>query len=70
MVYVVAIVGFIAGFALALQIVGYLLRDRPRDELLTNRGLRMTYGLLAWAIAALTSYCAIAVFRFYFPEAS
>lgn len=67
MVYVVAILGLIAGFVLALHIVGYLLRDRPREDLLTDRGLRMTYGLLAWALAALTSYCAVVVFKYYFP---
>lgn len=67
MVYVVAVLGLVVGFGLALQVVGFLLRDRPREDLLKDRGLRMTYGLLAWAIAALTSYCAVVVFRYYFP---
>ena len=70
MIYVMGVFGFIGGFALALKLVGYLLRDRSREELLEDKGLRVTYGLLTWGIAAFTSYCAILMFKFYFPTYS
>ena len=55
MIYATAIIGFLMGFALALKILAYLLRDRSRDDLLKDSSLRITYGLLAWAIAARTA---------------
>lgn len=67
MVYVVGVIGFISGFALGVIILSRLLKNRSRDELLNDRGLRFTYGLLAWAIAALTSYSAVALYKYYFP---
>lgn len=67
MIYLVGIVGFVAGFALALRVLAYLLKDRPADDLLGDRGLRFTYGLLAWGIAGLTAFCAIMVYKTYFP---
>ena len=70
MLYVMGIFGFISGFALALKLVGYLLRQRSREELLEDKGLRTTYGLLTWGIAAFTAYCAVLAFKFYFPEYS
>lgn len=66
MIYVVGIVGFIAGFALGLRIIGYLLKDRSPQDLLEDKSLRMTYGLLAWGIAGLTAFCAIHVYKMYF----
>jgi hypothetical protein len=68
MIYLVGILGFVAGFALGLRILAYLLRDRPAEDLLQDRGLRFTYGLLAWGIAGFTAFCAITVFRTYFPD--
>lgn len=67
MIYLVGIIGFVAGFALSLRVLGYLLKDRPAEDLLEDRGLRLTYGLLAWGIAALTAFCAVAVYKSYFP---
>lgn len=66
MIYVVGIIGFIAGFALGLRIIGYLLKDRSPEDLLGDKSLRMTYGLLAWAIAGLTAFCAIHAYKVYF----
>ncbi len=66
MIYVVGIIGFIAGFALGLKILGYLLKDRSQEDLLQDKSLRMTYGLLAWAIAGLTAFCAIHAYKMYF----
>lgn len=67
MIYVVGIAGFVAGFALALRILGYLLKGRSHEDLLEDRGLRMTYGLLAWGIAGLASFCAVVLYKMYFP---
>ncbi len=70
MVYVIGIIGFIGGFGLALKVVGWLLRDRTREELLEDKGLRITYGLLSWGIATFSAYCAVMVFKYYFPTYS
>ena len=66
MIYVVGIIGFITGFALGLKILGYLLKERSQEDLLQDKSLRMTYGLLAWGIAGLTSFCAIHAYKIYF----
>lgn len=68
MIYLVGVIGFIAGFALALRILAYLLKDRPSSDLLEDRGLKFTYGLLAWGIAAFTAFCAVTVYKVYFPS--
>jgi divalent metal cation (Fe/Co/Zn/Cd) transporter len=67
MVYVAGIIGFIGGFVLALQILGRLLKDRPREDLLQDKSLRFTYGLLAWGVAGFSAFCAVTLYRFYFP---
>lgn len=69
MVYVIGILGFVCGFALALQIIAHLLKDRSREELLEDRGLRLTYGLLTWGIAGFSAYCAVMLYKYYFPVA-
>lgn len=70
MVYVAGILGFIGGFALAMKILGYLLKDRSREELLQDRGLRLTYGLLAWGVAGFSAFCAVTLYKYYFPVAA
>ena len=67
MVYVAGVIGFIGGFVLALPILGRLLKDRPREDLLQGKSLRFTYGLLAWGVAGFSSFCAVTLYRFYFP---
>lgn len=69
MLYIVGIVGFIGGFALAMKLIAYLLKDRPREDLLEDRGLRFTYGLLAWGVAGFTAFCAVTMYKIYFPVA-
>lgn len=66
MIYVAGIIGFIGGFSLALGLIGYLLKDRPRTDLLEDKGLRLTYGLLAWALAGISSYSMIWLYKYYF----
>lgn len=65
MVYVVGIIGFIGGFALSLFILNMWLRDRSRAELLHDDGLKWTYGLFAWLVAALASYASVQVYTTY-----
>ncbi len=67
MIYLVGIIGFVAGFALALRVLAYLLKDRPTEDFLADRGVRFTYGLLAWGIAGFTAFCAVMVYKTYFP---
>ena len=66
MVYVVGTIGFFSGFVLGIFILNFLLRDRSRLELLEDRGLKWTYGLFAWVIAAITSYAAVQSYYIYF----
>lgn len=69
MIYVVGVLGFICGFALALQIIARLLKERTREELLEDKGLRMTYGLLTWGIAGFSAYCTVMLYKYYFSVA-
>jgi len=66
MVYVVGTIGFLGGFALGLLILNRLLADRSRAELLEDRGLKWTYGLLAWIVAAIGSFAAVQSYSLYF----
>jgi ABC-type antimicrobial peptide transport system permease subunit len=65
MVYVIGIIGFIAGFALGQMILYFLLRHKSRDELLTDSSLKWQYGLLNWAVAGLCSYAAVYLYGEY-----
>lgn len=68
MIWLVGIVGFISGFAAGQMILLRLLKDRTRDELLSDRSLRWRYGLFNWLIAIGTCVCAIITYRHYFPD--
>lgn len=66
MVYVFGTIGFFAGFVLGVFLLNHLLKDRSRAELLEDRGLKWTYGLFAWIVAAVTSYAAVQSYQMYF----
>lgn len=66
MVYVVGIFGLICGFVLGQFWLLKLLKDRPRDELINNKKLRWTYGVLNWIVAGVTSYCFVFLYNYYF----
>lgn len=56
MVYVVGIIGFIGGFLAGQLLLLRLLKDRPTEDLLNNKSLKWTYGILNWIIAAIGAY--------------
>lgn len=70
MVYVFGIVGFFAGFALGVLMLKVLLRGRSNKELLEDTGLKWTYGLFVWIVAAVTSYVAVQSYYIHFESGS
>jgi hypothetical protein len=66
MIYVFGILGFIGGFALGQMVLYFLLRQYSREELLNDKNLRWTYGILNWLIALLGSYSFVVVYQQYF----
>lgn len=65
MVYLIGFIGFFCGFALGLMVLNVLLKDRPVNELLESKGLRLRYGLFAWLIAGLSAYAAVWMYKIY-----
>ncbi len=70
MIYVIGTIGFFSGFSLGLFILKGLLQDRSRAELLEDRGLKWTYGLFVWIVAAVTSYAAVQSYSIYIENGS
>ncbi len=68
MVWLAGFVGLLSGFAAGQVILMRLLKDKTRHELLTDKDLRLKYGLFNWLIAAGTCMIAIGLYRYYFPE--
>ena len=66
MVYIVGVIGFIGGFVLGLMILQRWLKDRSKEDLMENDGLKWAYGVFNWLIAALGAYCSIALYNIYF----
>ncbi|MBN8520759.1 MAG: hypothetical protein J0L77_02520 [Alphaproteobacteria bacterium] len=59
MVYVFGIVGFLGGFAAGVFVIGQILRGRSRTELIQNKSLRWTYGLMVWVLAGLGAWAGV-----------
>ena len=68
MEWIVGILGLLAGFAAGQLILLRLLKDKSQHDLLYDKNLRLKYGLFNWLVAAGTCLCALAVYRYYFPE--
>lgn len=66
MVYLVGITGLMCGFAFGQMILYFMLRHRPREDLLQDRGLKWKYGTLNWLLAFAGAYSFIAIYRDYF----
>jgi hypothetical protein len=68
MEWVVGFLGLLAGFAAGQLLLLRLLKDKSQHDLIYDRSLRLKYGLFNWLIAAGTCLCALALYRYYFPE--
>lgn len=66
MVYIIGVIGFIGGFAFGQMVLWFLLRHRPRADLLKDESLKWTYGILNWLIAGMGSYAFVFMYRAYF----
>lgn len=65
MEWVVGIVGFIVGFGAGQMLLLKLLKDRSRQELLHDKQLHWTYGLLNWGVAVGMCLLALWMYRYY-----
>ena len=63
MVYAVAIVGFVLGFALGLFVLSIKLKDKTNEELLKNKNLWWAYGTLNWIIAIICSISSVYLYK-------
>ena len=66
MVYVVGIIGFICGFIGGQYWLLKLLKGRSKEELLNNKKLSWTYGLLNWILAGVGAYTFVFLYQYYF----
>lgn len=66
MVYLAGFIGLIAGFVAGQGVLYVLLRNRAREELLSDSSLKWTYGVLNWIIAFAFSYLAMTLYKYYF----
>ena len=65
MVYLFGVIGFFVGFAFGLMLLYVLLRHRSNRELLTDDSLKLKFGLLNWALAALGAYLFVQLYHQY-----
>lgn len=54
-------IGLVCGFIFGMGVNAYLLQGMPREQLRTNRNLRMRYGALNWGLAVLGGLIAIVI---------
>lgn len=66
MIYLMGILGFVGGFILGQMVLYFLLRHKTKEELLNDKSLKWTYGLINWAFAGLGSYGLIVLYKQYF----
>ena len=66
MVYVFGFIGLVIGFAAGQVFIYFQLRDRKREDILNDRGLRWTYGVFNWIIAAIGVYCFVFMYNHFF----
>lgn len=62
MLYVVGTIGFFGGFLLGQMILAILLRDKTREQLLSDKSLRWKYGVLNWITAFGTAAGAVYIY--------
>ncbi|MEM7618528.1 MAG: hypothetical protein AAF244_03990, partial [Pseudomonadota bacterium] len=57
--------GFVCGFFVGQFLLLRLLKDRPTEELLNNKSLKWTYGVLNWIIAGIGAYSFVFLYQYY-----
>ncbi len=66
MVYLVGFFGFVIGFFSGQMLLLSLLKDRPKKDLLENKTVRWTYGILNWVMAGIGAYSFVFLYQHYF----
>ncbi len=62
MIYLIAVLGLIAGFVIGQTIIYFLLSDTPADVIKNDKDLKIKYGLLNWMIALIFAWLAVTFF--------
>ncbi len=66
MVYIVGFTGLVLGFFAGQLLLLFLLRQRSNREILSDKSIKWTYGLLNWILAGIGAYSAIMLYNIYF----
>ena len=66
MVYLFGILGFLGGFMAGLIVINIFLHNVSKQDLLTTRSYRWTYGLAVWVFAGIGSYAGMWMHGRYF----
>lgn len=53
--------GLVIGFIIGMVVNSWLLRGIPRDKMISDKKIRMRYGLLNWGIALFGMVIALAI---------
>ncbi len=68
MIFIIGLLGFVAGFIFGQMVLFLMLRNRPNTELLDNKKLHWKYGTLNWLIALLGMAAAMVVYTHVIPH--
>lgn len=66
MIYFIGMLGFVGGFIFGMMLVNFLLRHRPKEDLLHDKSLKWKFGLIVWATALLGAYSFVKMYDLYF----
>jgi ABC-type antimicrobial peptide transport system permease subunit len=66
MLFVIGLIGFIAGFMFGQMILRRILAGKSKQELMDNKGLHWKYGTLNWLIALLAMAAAMKIYEHWF----
>lgn len=66
MIWLVGFLGLIVGFVAGQFYLIHALKDKTRHELLHDRALRWSYGVVNWVIAIFTSIASVLLYRQFF----
>lgn len=66
MLYVCALIGFVGGFVAGQMLLMVLLRHKSNREILHDKALHWSYGLLNWVVAGFGAWAGISLYTRYF----